>query len=210
VPDLQPHVPKAIKNSLGDLLAPGGLLVGQDEQQIDIGFRRHQPAAIAAGGDDRHALGTRGRRRLIEMAGRRGEQDTDDFILHEAQPFGAVPAVTILQQQCLRDGARRNQFGLQELRGGGAEQVLASGMRDGERVHRGADPCGVETFVGLRLGLCYNIIHQLPGYRTALTLSRDILDERQSHDGFRVLQARLFSLRGGEGGIFASARGLTF
>jgi hypothetical protein len=39
VADLQPHVPQAIQNRLGDLLAPGGLLVGQHEQQIDVGFR---------------------------------------------------------------------------------------------------------------------------------------------------------------------------
>ena len=69
VADLQPHVPQAIENGLGDLLAPGGLLVGQDEQQIDVGFRRHQPAAIAAGGDHRHALGAGGDRRAIEMPG---------------------------------------------------------------------------------------------------------------------------------------------
>ena len=57
VADLQSHVPQAIQDRFGDLLAPGGLLVGQDEQQIDVGFRRHQAAAIAAGGDHRHALG---------------------------------------------------------------------------------------------------------------------------------------------------------
>ncbi len=32
VADLQPHVPKTIENGFRDLLAPGGLLVGQDEQ----------------------------------------------------------------------------------------------------------------------------------------------------------------------------------
>ena len=71
VADLQPHVPQAIEDGFGDLLAPGGLLVGQDEQQIDVGFRRHQPAAIAAGGDHRHALGAGRDRRAIEMP-RRG------------------------------------------------------------------------------------------------------------------------------------------
>ena len=40
----------------GDLLAPGRLLVGQDEQQIDVGAGRQRAAAIAADGDERDAL----------------------------------------------------------------------------------------------------------------------------------------------------------
>ena len=115
VADLQPHVPQAIQDGFGDLLAPGGLLVGQDEQQIDIGFRRHQSAAVAAGGDHRHALGAGGDRRAVEMARGGGEQDADDFVLHEAQPLGAAPAVTVLQQHGLRGGARRGQLGLQAV-----------------------------------------------------------------------------------------------
>ncbi len=118
VADLQPHVPQAIQDRFGDLLAPGGLLVGQDEQQIDVGFRRHQSAAIAAGGDHRHALGARGDRRAVEMPRGGREQDADNFVLHVTQPFGAAPAVTILQQNSLGGGARRHQFGLQELRRG--------------------------------------------------------------------------------------------
>ena len=84
VADLQPHVPQAIEDGFGDLLAPGGLLVGQDEQQIDVGFRRHQAAAVAAGGDDRHALGAGGDMRAIEMPRRGRIEDADDFVLHEA------------------------------------------------------------------------------------------------------------------------------
>jgi hypothetical protein len=83
--------------------------------------------------------------------------------------------VAILQQQRLRSGARRNQFGFQELRRGGTKQILASGVRCSERVDRGGDPRGIETLVGLRSGLCYDAIHDLPGYRTAPTLSRDIV-----------------------------------
>ena len=43
VADLEPDVPQAIEDRLGDLLAPGGLLVGQHEQQIDVGARRLSP-----------------------------------------------------------------------------------------------------------------------------------------------------------------------
>ena len=173
VADLQAHVPQAIQDGFRDLLAPGGLLVGQDEQQIDVGFRRHQPAAIAAGGDDRHALGAGGNRRAIEMAGGGGEQDADDFVLDEAQPLGAAPAVTVLQQHGLRRRARRDHFGLQQLRHRGAKHILAAGMSFGERIDRGGDPRGIETIVRLRAGLCHDAVHDLPRYRTAPTLSRD-------------------------------------
>jgi hypothetical protein len=44
----------------------------------------------------------------------------------------------------------------------------------GERVDGGGDPRGIEAFVALGAGLCHDAIHDLPGYRTALTLSRDI------------------------------------
>ena len=176
VADLQPHVPQAIENGFGDLLAPGGLLVGQDEQQIDVGFRRHQAAAVAAGGDHRHALGAGADRRVIEMARGGGEQDADDFVLDETQPFGAAPAVTVFQQHGLRDRAGLDHFSLQELRHRGAENVLASGMLGGERIDRGGDPRGIETLVGLGAALCHDIVHDLSGYRTAQTLSRDIWD----------------------------------
>ena len=80
--DLQPHVPQAIEHRLGDGLAPGGLLVGQQEQQIDVGARRHQAAAVAAGRDHRHALGFRRILRRIELRADELEQDADDLVLH--------------------------------------------------------------------------------------------------------------------------------
>ena len=81
--DLQPHIPQAIEDRFGNLLAPRRLLVGQDEEQIDVGLRRHQSAAIAAGGDHRHPLRVRRRRKMIEMPGRGVEQDADDLVLHK-------------------------------------------------------------------------------------------------------------------------------
>ncbi len=159
--DLQPHVPQAIQDGFGDLFAPGGLLVRQDEQQIDVGFRRHQPAAVAAGGDHRHPFGAGRNRRTIEMARGCCEQDADDFVLDEAQPLGAAPPVTILQQHRLGCGARRDEFGLQQLCNRGAEHVLMPGMSGRQRVDRGGDPRRVETFVGLGAGLCDNAVHEV-------------------------------------------------
>jgi len=60
VADLETEIPQAIQDRLGNRLAPRGLLVGQQEQQIDVGARREQAAAVAAGGHDRHVLGVGG------------------------------------------------------------------------------------------------------------------------------------------------------
>ena len=82
VTDLEAEIPQAIEDRLGDRLAPRGLLVGQQEQQIDVGARRHQAAAVAAGRDDRHALGFGRILRRIEMTADELEQDADDVVLH--------------------------------------------------------------------------------------------------------------------------------
>jgi len=57
VADLEAGIPKAIEHGFGDRLAPGGLLVGQQKKQIDVGAGRLQAAAIAAGRNDRHVFG---------------------------------------------------------------------------------------------------------------------------------------------------------
>ncbi len=56
VPDLEAEIPQRIEHRLGDALAPGGLLIGKQKQEIDVGARRQQAAAIAADRDHRHAL----------------------------------------------------------------------------------------------------------------------------------------------------------
>ena len=99
VADFEPHVPQAIEQRFGDRLAPGGLFVGQQKQQIDVGARRQQAAAIAAGRDHGHALGFRAHLRRIEHRGGEFEQQADDLVLHLAQPLGAAAAVAVLQQQ---------------------------------------------------------------------------------------------------------------
>ncbi len=176
--DLQPHVPQAIEDGFGDLLAPGGLLVGQDEQQIDIGLGCHQPAAIAAGGDHGHALGAGGNMRAIKVPGCGGVEDADDLVLDETQPLRAVPAVPVLQQHGLGGGARRDHFGLEQLRHRRAKHVLAAGVLFGKRVDRGGDPRGIEPFVGLRAGLGHGAVHDLPRYRTPLALSLLIVGQQ--------------------------------
>ena len=146
--DLQPHVPQAIEQRLGDRFAPGGLFVGHDEQQIDVGARRQQTAAVAAGGDHRHALGLGRDLDRIKLAGGELEQDADDLVLHPAQSFGATPALTLLQQQLLGAGARLRQRRFQALGDGGAQFALAPGMDLGERLEVGDDRRAVEEVGG--------------------------------------------------------------
>ena len=55
--DLLTQIPQDIEDRLDDALAPGRLLVGKKEQQIDVGARRERAAPIAADGDDGQPLG---------------------------------------------------------------------------------------------------------------------------------------------------------
>ena len=104
VADLEPGVPQAIENAFGDLLAPGGLLVGQQEQEIDVGAGRLQAAAIAAGGDNRHVLGFDRILRRVEMLAVKSNS-----MRMISSSIGTAarrsPAVTVLEQQLLGLGA---------------------------------------------------------------------------------------------------------
>jgi len=62
------------------------------------------------------------------------EQHADDLIHHEAQPLGAAPALTILQQQLLGLFAAYRQHGLEPLRPPrAATPVRRPAMRLGEQ-----------------------------------------------------------------------------
>src|SRR5579885_614547 len=67
VADLEPEVPQQVEHELDDLLAARRLLVGPQEEQIDVGERRQLAAAEAAGRHDRKPLGS------ARVGGRIGE-----------------------------------------------------------------------------------------------------------------------------------------
>ena len=170
VADFQAGVPQAIEDALGDLLAPGGLLVGQHEQQIDVGAGRLQPAAVAAGGDHRHALGLGGVIRRVEMLARELEQQADDGVFHLAQPFGAAAAVAVLQQQLLGLGAALDQRGFEPLRHGRAQLLLAAGMVLGELIELGGDGAHVDQVARAPLGWS-------AGARGAVSTASELMDQ---------------------------------
>ena len=148
MPDLEAHVPQAIEQHFGDRLAPGGLLVRQEEQEIDVRTRRQQAAAVAAGRDHGHALSLRTDLQRVKFTGGELEKDADDLVLHAAEPLGTVPPVAVLEQQILgaRPGLRERRF--QALSHGSAQ--LAAGVRGGERLEVGDDCRAVDQFDGAR------------------------------------------------------------
>ena len=61
MPDFQREIPEDVKDEFGQLLGPGGLLVGQEKQQIDIRIRSEDATPVATDRDDfqRFADGSR-------------------------------------------------------------------------------------------------------------------------------------------------------
>ena len=148
VTDLLAHIPQAIEQRLGDRFSPRGLLVGQDKEQIDVGARCQQPAAITAGRDHRHALGRRARLRRIKRVGGKLEQDADDLILGLAQPLSATPPMTVFQQQFFGLRARLGERRFETAGDGGAQFAIAPGMGAGKGLEVGHDRRAVEEFGG--------------------------------------------------------------
>jgi hypothetical protein len=72
-------------------------------------------------------------------------QHADDFILQEAQPFGAMPSVPVAQELRLRGFAGFDEFALQKLRQRRSENVLMPGVHFGQGVDLAGDPGGIET-----------------------------------------------------------------
>ena len=159
VADLEAHVPQAIEDRLGDRFAPGGLLVGQHEQEIDVGARRHQAAAVAAGGDDRHALGFRRALRRIEVLDRELVEHADDLVLHPAQPRGAAPAMAVLEQQAFDFGPAGGERRLESLGDRGAQLALASGIGCRELREFAGDRVGIEQRGSIRGGELEGLSH---------------------------------------------------
>ena len=87
VADLQAEVPQQIEHELDDLLAPGRLLVGTQEQEIEVGKRRQLAAAVTAGRHNAQPLGGAGVGRGIGVAIGEVEQDTDDLV-HQVRGGG--------------------------------------------------------------------------------------------------------------------------
>jgi phage tail protein X len=81
--DLQPHVPQEIEHELDDLLAARRLLVGTQEQQIEIGQRGELAAPVPAGRHDTQPLGGARVGGGVGVLLREVEQDADQLVHQE-------------------------------------------------------------------------------------------------------------------------------
>ena len=104
VADLQPHVPQQVEHELDDLLAARRLLVGTQEEKIDVGKRRQLAAAVAAGRHDAEPLGGAGIGGGIDALV--GEvEDHPDELVHQERGRGQHHVAIVAQRPRLLEAA---------------------------------------------------------------------------------------------------------
>ena len=144
VADLQPEVPEQIEHVLDHALAPRRLLVGQQEQQIDVGAGGEQAAPIAAGRDDGHALGVGGVGGAVDVGDRVVVDEADELVLERGEALGAAPAFAVGGELPGRLGARGAQQLLELVEHGRAGLQHGSLLRLEQGHQLAADLAGVE------------------------------------------------------------------
>ena len=95
VPDFEAQIPEQVQHVFRNALAPGRLLVGQQEQKIDVRSRCEQAAPIAAGRNDGHAFRVRRIGRPIDVDNGVIVDQPDQLVLKLAEPDSAPPPVAI-------------------------------------------------------------------------------------------------------------------
>ncbi len=149
VADLEPHVPQHVEHVFDDLLTPRRLLVGKQEQEVDVGAGRQRAAPIAADRDDRHALSGRAVLDPVDMG--RGEiVERPDQLIHKMrQPFGAGIAAAILLQHRFGDLSPLAKPALEQLEDGRARGLAGAvaGARRRQRRHVAAQGFAIDDFV---------------------------------------------------------------
>ena len=104
VPDLQAEVPEQVEHEFDDLLAARRLLVGPQEQQIDVAERRHLAPAEAAGRDHAQPFGGAGIGGGIGAAV--GEvEDHADQLVHQERGRGQHRRPVVLERARLLEAA---------------------------------------------------------------------------------------------------------
>ena len=83
--DLLPQVPQDVEHGFDHALAPRRLLVGKQEQEIDVGAGRQGGAAVAADRDDAKPLRGRGLFERVDVADHVIVQRLDDLVLEQGQ-----------------------------------------------------------------------------------------------------------------------------
>jgi hypothetical protein len=101
VADGQPDVPQHVEDIFGELFAERRLLVGQHEQEVDVGPRRQRGAPVTADRDQRQPLALRQVVDPEHALHREVVDGADDRIHVVGQPLRAGDAAAVLEQLCL-------------------------------------------------------------------------------------------------------------
>ena len=142
--DLQPQVPEQVEHVLHHALAPRRLLVGQQEQQIDIGEGGEHASAVAAGGDDGHALGIGGVGGPVDVSDRVVVDEADELVLKGGEALRAAPPLAVGGELAGRLDARVAQELLELVEHGGLRLLSLPLLRLDEGHQLAADLAGIE------------------------------------------------------------------
>ena len=93
--DLEAQVPKQIEHVFGDALAPRGLLVGEQEQEIDVRAGGEKAAPVAALRHDRHAFRRRRIVGRIDVPDGEVVSERNQGVLEGRKPFCALSPVAV-------------------------------------------------------------------------------------------------------------------
>ncbi len=126
--DFEAEIPQQIEDVFGDALAPRRLLVGKQEQEIDVGARREQAAAIAALRDHGHTLGGGRIFSAVDVLGGEVVGEADQRILEIGEPGRAGAPVTVLFKLLLGGDLRLMDERLQIVDQRGAELRILPDM----------------------------------------------------------------------------------
>ena len=150
VADLEAQVPQRIEHVLDDALGVGRLLVGPQEQQIEVGEGRQRAAPVAADGHQGQALPLGGIARPEHVD--RGEviEGGDDFVRHTRQQPGGLDAAGAVLQTLLGDHPAPEQGLLEDIQGAAALLGLVAGGVQGRRRELGAQADAVDDIFQAR------------------------------------------------------------
>ena len=93
--DLEAEIPQHVEDELHHALAPRRLLVRAQEQEIDVGTGRQRAAAVAADGDDAHALGRGGVGDGVDVVDGETVDGLHDRVLEVGEPARAWRALAV-------------------------------------------------------------------------------------------------------------------
>lgn len=147
---LQLQVPERVEHGFDHALAPGRLLVREQEEQIDIGARRQRATPVAANSDDRDPLRLRGVVGRVEIAGRGAVQPAHHRVHHGGEPVRTGQPTARSRQ----DRAGRGVALVEQLPEPGNQRLphlrLVAPV---DRLEQPRDPCvGIVQHLGERQG----------------------------------------------------------